>query len=140
MPPQLALFICFVFILYLFRKDTQRNTTSSKAVWVPLIWMFLAGSRYVSQWLNLGVPVMSADSYSEGSPIDRIIFFSLIAIGAVILYRRNLAWGELLYQNKWIVLYYLYCLLSVAWTDAPFVLLKRWIKDLANPIMALVLL
>ena len=30
--------------------------------------------------------------------------------------------------------------MSIAWTDEPFVLFKRWIKDLGNPIMALVIL
>jgi O-antigen ligase len=43
-------------------------------------------------------------------------------------------------QNKLIVLYLLYCFSSIAWSDEPFILVKRWIKDLGNPIMALVLL
>ena len=34
----------------------------------------------------------------------------------------------------------LYCLASVAWTNDPTLLMKRWVKDLGNPIMALVIL
>ena len=39
--------------------------------WVPLVWMFLAGSRWVSSWLNLSGPLDSVDDYTEGSPVDR---------------------------------------------------------------------
>src|SRR5262249_20619080 len=109
-------------------------------LWVPLIWMFLAGSRYVSQWLSLRGPSLSAEAYSEGSPVDRIVFFSLVAIGAFILSCRDIDWGKLFAENKWLVLYLLYCLSSIFWADEPFVLFKRWIKDLGNPIMALLIL
>src|SRR5262245_40334803 len=138
--PQVALVSCLIFIFYIFRKDFKTCPRFSKALWVPLIWMFLAGSRYVSQWLSLSAPVTSVDSYSEGSPVDRIVFFSLVAIGVLILSRRDIAWNELLYENTWLVLYLLYCLASIGWSDEPFVLLKRWTKDLGNPIMALIVL
>ena len=46
----------------------------------------------------------------------------------------------MLIGNGWIVLYLLYCLVSVTWTDEPAILLKRWVKDLGHPIMALVIL
>jgi O-antigen ligase len=102
--------------------------------------MFLAGSRYVSQWLSLSGGAASAGAYSEGSPIDRVVFFSLVGIGAFILSRRKIDWGKLLFENKWLALYLLYCLFSIGWADEPYVLLKRWIKDLGNPIMALIIL
>jgi O-antigen ligase len=102
--------------------------------------MFLAGSRYVSQWLGLSGGATSANAYSEGSPVDRIVFFSLVGIGAFILSRRNIDWGKLLFENKWLALYLLYCLFSIGWADEPYVLVKRWIKDLGNPIMALIIL
>ena len=56
MPPQLAALIYILFILYLFWVDRKRSEDISSALWIPLIWMLLAGSRYVSQWLNLGSP------------------------------------------------------------------------------------
>ena len=140
MPPQLAVIICIFFILYLFRMDLKKSSGPSIALWIPLVWMFLAGSRYASSWLSLGTPLASIDAYDEGSPVDRAVFFSLIGAGTFILSRRKINWGQLLSQNKWIVLYFLYCLSSIAWTDEPFVLFKRWIKDLGSPIMALVIL
>lgn len=130
---------CLLLIAYLFWNDIQKRE-GPPISWVPLVWMFLAGSRWVSSWLSLSGPMASVDDYAEGSPVDRAIFLALILAGAFVLSRRKIAWGQLLAQNKWLVLYFLYCLSSIAWTDEPFVLVKRWIKDLGNPIMALVML
>lgn len=135
-----ATITCIFFIIYLFRVDLKKSYRPSGALWIPLIWMFLAGSRWASSWLNLNPPLTSANSYAEGSPLDRTVFLSLIVAGAFILYRRKIDWGQLLSQNKWIILYLMYCLLSIMWTDEPFILLKRWVKDLGNPIMVLVIL
>src|SRR5262245_58579906 len=140
MPPQLASIICIFFILYLFRMDLKKSNGPSSALWVPLVWMFLAGSRWASSWLNLSAPLASVDAYAEGSPVDRAVFFSLIVAGTFLLSRWKIDLGRLLSQNPWIVLYFLYCLSSITWADEPFVLFKRWIKDLGNPIMALVIL
>jgi exopolysaccharide production protein ExoQ len=141
MPPSVAALVCGVFIGYLFWADLRRGSQGhSIALWVPLIWMFLAGSRWASAWLDLSTPMASADDYAEGSPVDRAVFLALIAAGVVILYRRRIDWTRLLLRNIWIVLYLTYCLASITWTDEPFILLKRWIKDLGNPIMALVIL
>jgi O-antigen ligase len=140
MPPILASIGTFAFILYLFYLDFRRPDRSSLALWVPTAWMFLAGSRYASSWLGLNPEFQSAQDYAEGSPIDRAVFFGLIAMGLLILYRRKLNWQRVLVGNGWIVLYLLYCLASVAWSDEPEMLIKRWVKDLGNPIMALVIL
>jgi O-antigen ligase len=127
-----------LFILYLFWTDLRRPDSSSKALWVPLIWMFLAGSRFASHWLNLSAP--SAKDYAQGSPVDAAVFFALIVAGILILVRRKIDWEKLLLNNMWIVLYLLYCLSSMTWSDEPTILMKRWVKDLGIPIMALVIL
>jgi exopolysaccharide production protein ExoQ len=138
--PGLATAVCLLFIVYLLWTDLRRPDSPSTALWVPVAWMFLAGSRYVSSWLNVAPSFESADDYAEGSPLDRAVFFALIVAGIVILARRKIDWPRLFLNNKWIVLYFLYCLASMAWSDEPFLLMKRWVKDLGNPIMALVIL
>ena len=138
--PGLATVVCLLFIVYLLWTDLRRPDSPSTALWVPVAWMFLAGSRYVSSWLNVAPSFESADDYAEGSPLDRAVFFALIVAGIVILARRKIDWPRLFLNNKWIVLYLLYCLASMAWSDEPFLLMKRWVKDLGNPIMALVIL
>lgn len=140
MAPKLAILVCLAFIAYLFRSDLKRANGPSAAIWIPFMWMFLAGSRWVSSWLNLSPPLDSVDAYTEGSPVDRTVFLALIVAGAAVLSRRNLDWRRWAAHNPWIALYLLYCLVSMAWSDEPFVLFKRWIKDLGNPIMALIIL
>ena len=120
--------------------DRKKTEGISSAIWIPFVWMFLAGSRYVSQWLNLGVPMSSGNAYLEGSPVDRAVFLSLILAGAIILLRRRLNWNELLKQNIWIGLFFIFGLISILWSDYPFVSFKRWIKALGNVVMAMVIL
>ena len=140
MPRQLALFICILLILYLFWMDRKKTEGVSSAIWIPFIWMFLAGSRYVSQWLDLGAPAMSADAILEGSPIDRAVFTLLIIAGVLILRQRRINWNALFTQNAWIWLYFVFGAVSFLWSDYPFVSFKRWIKAIGNVIMVLVIL
>jgi len=142
MPPQLATAIVILFILYLFIIDGKRKDEDvSGAVYLPFFWFLFAGSRFLSQWLSLGATVeSSAQSYFEGSPIDRLVFLLLIVGGIVVLQRRRIAVGSLLRQNLWVVLYFAFGLLSVLWSDYPLTSMKRLTKAIGNPLMALVLL
>lgn len=134
----LATLVCVSFIGYMIVADLRRRD-GEPVSWAPLVWMFLAGSRWVSSWFNLGTPT-SVDDYSDGSPVDRLVFASLIGWGVVVLLRRRIRWPALLGANLWMSFYLLFTLGSILWSDEPFLLAKRWFKDLGNPIMALVLL
>ena len=137
----LATIICMAGIAYLLIADRRRAVDVSGAVWIPLIWMLLSGSRYVSQWLDLGAPgAVSAQAYDDGSPLDRNVFIALIVAGVWVLLRRPVDWFALLRRNVWLLLFLLFALTSVAWSDDPFISLKRWVKGAGNVIMALVIL
>jgi hypothetical protein len=140
MPRQLALLICILIILYLFWVDRKKIEGVSRAIWIPLIWMFFGASRYVSQWLNLGAPADTMDIYLEGNPVNAASFLILIVAGIMVLLRRRLNWGELLTKNTWIWLLFIFGIISFLWADYPFVSFKRWIKTLGNVIMVLVIL
>ncbi|MBS3917371.1 MAG: O-antigen ligase family protein [Deltaproteobacteria bacterium] len=140
MPPQLALLITIILILYLFWVDRKKIEGVSRAIWIPLIWMFFSASRYVSQWLNLGAPTDTVDIYLEGNPVNAASFFILIAAGIIVLLRRRLNWVEIFTKNPWICLFFLFGAISFFWSDYPFVSFKRWIKTLGNVIMVLVIL
>ena len=137
MPPELAAIPCFALIVYLFWREL-RDPHVEKISWVPFVWMFIAATRFPSRWLNLAGP--GTGDGTDGSPFDRLFFLAVIILGVIVLLRRRIAWGELLSENKWLVLYFAYCLFSIFWADEQFVLFKRWFKDLGNPIMALILL
>src|SRR5262249_7551371 len=138
-PPALAALGCLLFIAYLFRTHFVRSPATCIS-WLPFVWMFIAGSRFVSHWLNLRPAATGGDPYAEGSPVDRALFLALIVCGCFVLYRRQVNWRRLFLQNKWLIAYFAFCLCSILWTEEPYILAKRWIKDLGNPIMALILL
>ena len=96
----LVTILCLSFIAYLFRKDLSNTTELSNGLWIPLFWIFLAASRWASSWLNLSVPMASADAYSEGSPVDRAVFFSLIVAGVIVLSKRKIDWKLLMAKNS----------------------------------------
>jgi O-antigen ligase len=136
-----ATLICVLFILYLFWKDRKKGDEGpSNAIWIPFAWMFFCGSRYVAGWLSLAGLNLGATTSDEGNPVNAASFFLLIIAGVFVLSRRKVDWGTVLTQNKWIWLYFLYCGVSIAWSDYSFIALKRWIKELGNPIMVLVIL
>ena len=139
MPPSIAALICVPLILYLFWVDRKENEGVSRAIWIPFLWMVIAGSRFVSHWLNIGVP-MTADAYLEGSPVDRAVFLILMLSGITILARRRLNWSVLFKKNYWIWLFFVFGVISLLWSDYPFVTFKRWFKALGNVIMVLIIL
>jgi exopolysaccharide production protein ExoQ len=139
MPPVVAAIICAGFVGFLFWRELS-DPNRHRISWAPFVWLFIAGSRFVSAWLDLRTPVETAAAYADGSPVDRTVFMLLIAWGAVVLSRRNIQWLALFGRNKWLVAYFAYCLASILWTEEPFILFKRWVKDLGNPIMVLVLM
>ena len=135
-----AAIVFVLYVLYLFRQDVKANPDASGGLWVPIAWMFFAGSRYLSSWISLSAPGSSVDSYNEGSPIDRTLFLALILAALMVLRRRHVDWQALFARNKLFVAYLVYCAISASWSDEPLISFKRWIKDLGNPLMALVIL
>ena len=140
MAAALACLACAATIIVLWRRDARRHGSGSWALWIPLIWMFLAGSRWVSAWLGISPSLGTVQDYAEGSPLDRMVFAALMAAAAWVIWRRRLDWGALLFANRWLALYMAFCATSALWADDPSLSFKRWFKDLGAPLMALVIL
>src|SRR5262249_21222157 len=128
MPPRLALALALFFILFLVRREIKLVRGVSSAVWIPCMWLLLLCSKGVSQWLEVRSAVETADSMLEGSPLDRLAVFGLMAMAAVVLLRRRIGWGQTFRKNWWLVAFFCYCGISVLWSDFPFVAFKRWFK------------
>ena len=141
LPPFLASFLTVAFIGFLFRRDIQEKPDVSGALWLPLIWLVITCSRGLSQWLNIfGLPVGGAVSVEEGSPLDAWFCFGMIAAGFCVLNKRQVRLSEIVRNNGWLIAFLIYCFISIAWSDYPFIAFKRWIKILGHPIMALIVL
>lgn len=138
MPPPVALGLFVAFILWLFVRDARRPNSISAALWLPLTWAFVIGSRPVSLWFGIGST--GADGHFEDSLLDKGLFFFLIVAGAFVLIRRRAVCLNSIRRNKWLFLYFLYLGMSVLWADDPFVSFKRWVKDFGNVVMVMVVL
>ncbi len=136
--PILAVFV--VYILWLFVNDAKRREGISPAVWSVVAWVTLLGSRPVSSWFSIDGGGGSAESYDEGNPFERGVYFVLIIYALFVLARRGVRLRDVLAANAWLAVFFLYWGLSIFWADASFIALKRWIKDLGNIVMVLVIL
>jgi O-antigen ligase len=139
MPPRVATVLFFVGIFFLFALNRKRDAHYSKALWIPVIWLLIAGSRNVGQWLDMSSP-MDQDRYLEGNPIDRVVLGSLMAIGLVIIFQRLKKAQAILTANFAVLLYFFYCGFSSLWSDYPDVSFKRWFRGAGDLIMVLVIL
>jgi hypothetical protein len=139
MPPSVALFIYLIFFIALLRLDPSNESKISPALWVPVISLFILGSRGPSQWLG-GQVGLDAQALEEGNPLDRIISFGLILLAVGILMSRSFKWGDFFTRNLALTAFISYCLVSVCWSDFPFIAFKRWIRDLGIYLPILVVL
>lgn len=136
----IATVICAIGILGLFFLDHDRKAVTSKALWLSVVWLLIAGSRNVGEWLESGPPVVGADPYLDGSPVDRNVLVGLIVLGVVVLVRRRRELVPVLRANIPILLYFLYCWVSIFWSDYPYVASKRWVRAMGDLVMVLVVL
>lgn len=139
MPTSLATLLTFIFMFVLYAWDHRRHKDASRALWLPVLWIVPAASRFPSQWLLLGDPNATAN-VSDGSTIDAVYFSILIALGTVTLIRRRIVSAELFRRNFWFIALLVFGLLSILWSDFQFIAMKRWIKTLGHPVMALLIL
>ena len=138
MKSQIMLLLNIIFTIILLKKDFKRISYLSPSFWIPFLWTFILGSRFVSMWLNMGnIGYASPDMYLEGSPIDRVVFLLLIFLGILTLLKFKIYWLEILKKNFGFILFLSYCGLSIMWSNFHFVSFKRWIKELGNYIMIL---
>ena len=112
----------------------------SAAMWIPLVWAFFIGSRPVSAWVGFDGAGDGASSYDAGNPLERQFHLVLIAASLIVLWRRQVSFGAVIRDNRWLFVLYSYWALSVLWSDAPFIAFKRWFKDLGNVFIVLVML
>jgi len=82
----------------------------------------------------------SPDQFLDGSPLDSVIFAGLEMGALVVLLTRGARCTALLRSNRPLIVFFVYCAVSVLWSDFPFVALKRWVKATGNLVMILVVL
>jgi exopolysaccharide production protein ExoQ len=138
--PRLIATIFFAFVIWqLFRLNREGKVRTSKALWLPTFWMFIGSSRNVSEWFY-GARGGGSERYLEGSPLDRAVLSAVLAVGVIVLLLRSRRVGMLLKSNLPILLYFLYCAISVLWSEFPDVAFKRWFRAIGDVVMVLIVL
>ena len=140
MPPAIASIIFTIGILGLFYLDRHEDSRVSKALWIPAVWLFLCSSRPPSLWFGVRQSLDSSDIYTEGSPFDRNIFIILLLAALAVLLARSARVGPMLRKNALILLFFLFCGISILWSAFPFVAFKRFTKALGDLGMVLIIL
>jgi O-antigen ligase len=139
MTSSVALILWFILLAALLRFDPARDSTPSLALWVPVIWAFILGSRLPSQWIG-GRIAGTVQAFAEGNPLDRSIDVVLILLSIGILVSRSFKWSSFFVRNLALTAYVFFALVSVCWSDFPFVAFKRWFRDIGNYLVILVVL
>lgn len=136
----LAILICSIGIAGLFVLDRDKSVRNSKALWLPVIWLGIAGSRPVSAWLGMGGGSPNALAATlDGNPLDAAVFGALLALGVMVLLRRWKKTSVCLAVSGPIIVYFLYCLISVTWSPFHDPAFKRWIKAVGDLVMVLII-
>lgn len=139
MQQSFALALWFVLLVALLRLDPVRLPGRSIALWLPVVWFFLIGSRLPSQWFGGGI-FFTGGTLSEGNALDRNIWLALIFLSFLVLASRSFRWQEFFAKNAALTALIALGLLSVLWSDFPFVAFKRWLRDLGAYLVILVTL
>jgi exopolysaccharide production protein ExoQ len=136
----LALLICSAGVSGLFYLNRDKSVRNSQALWLPVIWLGIAGSRPVSAWFGMGGEVGLASTL-DGSPTDAAIYAALLAMGVIVLLRRDRKnrTSAFLAANGLLIAYFLYCLISIAWSPFHGPAFKRWIKAIGDLVMVFVI-
>lgn len=143
MPPIIATVIYCIGIIGLFYLDRSDGPRISKALWIPAIWLFVISSRPISFWLNVSpsYAVNASAAYEEGSPVEQVVLTTLMVAALAVLFTRADRTGSLLRKNGVLIAYFLFCLVSISWSDFPVVAFKRWNKSAIGDVsMILVIL
>jgi exopolysaccharide production protein ExoQ len=139
MDSSIALFVFVIGIIALFFLDRDNSVRPSKALWLPVIFMWINGSRPISVWLGLSPLTESPTGPAAGNLLDQLVALILMVFAIIVLGHRARDVIFLLRRSWPIVLYFSFCLVSVLWSDFPGHGLMRWIKALGELVMAMIL-
>jgi len=108
--------------------------------WLPFCWMILAGTQGLGMLRLLGINIGGeSDSATAGSPVERILFMGMLALGLYLLARRSELLGRTFKANAPLLVLFCYIALSISWSHLPQVSLKRYIKMVGALTMAMLI-
>jgi O-antigen ligase len=137
-----ATLIFVVLISILLRITRDRGIKRSAALLLAFAWLWFASSRNPTGWMQFheGSRGSASSAYDEGSAFDRNIYIMLMVMGVMVLISRSKRVVAFLGANLPVVLFFVYCGLSVAWSSYFDISIKRWFRGLGDLVMVMVIL
>ncbi len=139
MNPQLALLACAVGVAGLFYLDRGDSKGVTRALWIPALWIAIAGSKPVSYWLGVGPANPSQQQITAGSPADAAVFSLLILAALRVVWRRREQVKPILKLAWPVLLYFAYCGMSTLWSLYTEASVKRWLKSWGDLLAVLII-
>jgi exopolysaccharide production protein ExoQ len=139
MTPKIAAIFCFIFIIAVIFKDIRLRASISISIWIPFVWFAIMVSRPIGLWIYPESGYDLITESGEGSLVDRISLSIFMILGIFVLLKRPISWGRLIRENIYICLFFLYCGISVLWSDFFDIALKRWVRAIGCLIMILII-
>lgn len=139
---QFALPLSLIFILIALWEDARESRHISHSLWIPFIWLSICASRPFTLWIYPRLVSTEASDYDyvQGSATERTFLISLLIASLIILYRRKGSFSFGFRDNSYLMLFYAYAVMSVAWSDYQGPSIKRWIRAAGDVIMVVVIL
>ncbi|MFC2168342.1 O-antigen ligase family protein [Acidobacteriota bacterium] len=135
MPSALALILCISFVLFLLKLERKQSPNVTRVLWIPTIWLLHCGSKPLSVWFQT-----TGGEAGAGSSLDRTFLIILLIVALSILIRRKFDWSTAMKENPWLIVLIVFMLLSITWSNIPFISFKRWTREFLAIIMAFVVL
>jgi exopolysaccharide production protein ExoQ len=140
----LALVLLAVGTAGLFYFDRDRRSGNSPALWLPVVWLLIVGSRPLSAWLGIWFGIgmsgpQGLDAQLDGSPTDAALASIILVAGIAVLFRRKRETASLLRGFAPLYIYFAYALLSCLWSPFTDVAFKRWTKAIGDLVMVMVI-
>jgi len=133
MLPKLALLICAIYVLFLLRLEHRQSPSVSWALWIPTVWMLVIAGKPLGIWFGSG-------DRDAGSPLDQVFLIAVLCLGLCILASRRFDISLALKGNTALMVLLGYSLMSVFWSEIPFISFKRWTREVIAVVMALLVL
>lgn len=131
---------CWAFIAFLLVRDSKRRTSLGAATWIPTVMLFALLTRTPAEWLDQQSAFSNFANDRAGVLIDQLFFAFVIGASLVIGFLRHVKWSRLFAANFPLMLFYLYCLVSVLWSYSPVDSLVRVLKDFGATVLVISLI
>ncbi len=129
-----------LFVAWLLYRDVRGRPAVSPASWIVVVWVVIYSSRPVMSWFADPSAAVSPESYDEGDLREALVSLAVIVASLIVLLRRGARLQQIIDQNKWLAVVYVFWLHSILWSDYPIITAKRLFKDIGNVAMVLMVL